>query len=50
MERQEEMKREQERMEEEQEDQERGAKQLVNHGGTPEDETLDELFMPVTPE
>ena len=41
-------------MEEEQEDQERGAKQWVNHDGTPEDDTPKEMYMhntlPVAPE
>ena len=42
MERRDELEREKERIEEEEE---RGAKQWVNHDETPEDDTLNELYM-----
>ena len=42
MERWDELEREQERIEEEEE---RGAKQWVNHDGTPEEDTLEELYL-----
>ena len=35
----------QDRIEEEHEDEERGVKKWVNHDGTPEDDTLEELYL-----
>ena len=45
MERRDELKREQDRLEEEQEDEERRVGKWVNHDGSPEEETLDKLYL-----
>ena len=54
MERRDELKREQDRLEEGQQDEERRVGKWVNHDGSPEEETLDELYLhdtlPVAPE